>query len=688
MRTPAPNPELVRDEQRLAALRRYDVLQRPSDQAFDDITRLAAHICSAPAAGIALIDDQRQIFLSEIGLGLRDLPLDRSISIFTLGEKDALIVPDLAADATYSSRRDPRFRYYAGVPLRTPDGYAIGALTVMDTVPRLLSRPQLDGLAALARQVISQLELRRTLAEQNRSSAALRASEERFRAAFTHAVIGMVLTDGGGRVVRVNGAFEAIVGRTSEELIGHDSHEYTHPDDRQSNIEWVRSVETGEISHATYEKRYVRKDGEVVWARIHLSPVRDDAGSSGTLVALVEDITEPRRTREELIDTRRRLDSALIAGEVATYEWDMSSDRLWGDANFDRLFGVPRDDDGTAPLERFVAAIHPDDRERVMQRINETVETGRDYEAEYRIVTTPQERYVIARGRISPDPRDGKRRFHGVVLDITARKHLEEELERRTRIYDSILSTTDDFAYLFDRDGRFLFANRRLLAVWGKTLPEIIGKTVYDLGYPEWHAAMHMREIAEVIAEKHAITGEVPYTAPTGIFGVYEYIFSPVFDDAGEVEVIAGTTRDVTARKRAEEAQRELAGRLRMALDAARLGWWQYDGRTGEVVFDERMRAMYAIDGGVQSLDMVRERVHPEDKPLIENAFRTATDPQIAEPYAVEFRLLLPDGSTRWVASKGQATFEGEGDARRVSVFVGAALDITEAKTAGTVEGS
>lgn len=674
--------DLIRDERRLEALRRYDVLGKTADPAFDDIVRLAAHICSAPAAAIALIDADHQFFLSTIGLELRELPLERSISMYALPGSEPLIIPDLSADPQYASRRDPRFRYYAGMPLRTPDGYAIGALTVMDKVPRLLSHQQMDGLAALSRQVISQLELRRALAEQERAATALRESEERFRAAFHHAVIGMVLTDGEGRVLRVNRAFEEIVGRPASELIGRGSHEYTHPEDREMNLQWIRSVDTGEISHATYEKRYIRKDGQVVWARIHLSPVRDESGEATTLVALVEDITEPRRTREELIETRRRLDSALIAGEVATYEWEMSSDRLWGDPNFDRIFGVPRDADGTAPLERFVAAIHPDDREMVVQKINRTIETDCDYEAEYRIVTTPSERWVIARGRITPDPRDGTRRFHGVVLDITTRKRLEEELERRTRIYDSILSTTDDFAYLFDREGRFLFANRRLLAVWGKTLPEIVGKTVYDLGYPEWHADMHMREIREVIEQKHPITGEVPYTAPTGIFGVYEYIFSPVFGDDGEVEVIAGTTRDVTARKRAEEAQRELAQRLRTALDAARLGWWHYDQRTGRLYCDERVRALYGLEGNEHDLDALHARIHPEDTPLVDDALRAATDPRVAQPYALEFRILLPDGSTRWIASKGQATFEGEGEQRRMATLVSATLDITESKNA------
>jgi PAS domain S-box-containing protein len=673
---------LVRDERRLEALRRYDVLDRPADPAFPDITTLATQICSAPAAAIVLVDADRQYLLAEIGIGRRETPIETAISVFALAEGDVLVIPDLAGDPQYAERRDPRFRYYAGVPLQTPDGYRIGVLCVLDTVPRLLSHQQLDGLRVLSRQVMTQLELRRTLAAQEKASAALRQSEERFRAAFNHAVIGMVLTDGAGRVIRANRAFEEIVGRSCEELVGRDSVEYTHPDDRSANSSYVRSVETEEVTHATYEKRYLRPGGEVVWARVHLSPIRDDAGAMTALVALVENVTEQRRTREELLETRRKLDSALIAGEVATYEWDMVSDRLWGDPNFDNIFGVARDPDGTAPLSRFIEAVHPDDRAPVQAKIAATIETRGDYEAEYRIITRPEERWVIARGRITTDERDGTDRFHGMVLDITARKDLEQELERRTRIYDSILSATDDFAYLFDRDGNFLFANRRLLAVWGKTLEEVVGKNVYDLGYPQWHADMHMREIREVIEQKHAITGEVPYMAPTGIFGVYEYIFTPVIGADGEVEVIAGTTRDVTARKQAEDAQRRTAEQLRLALDAASMGWWQYDMKSGQVFWDERVRTLYGVDAASQDYDEVLARMHPDDARRVDAAIAAATNPHDPQPYSVEYRLQLPDGSTRWIASKGQAIFEGEGDERHVSLFVGTALDVTDAKNA------
>ncbi|HEX8617800.1 MAG TPA: PAS domain S-box protein, partial [Thermoanaerobaculia bacterium] len=349
--------DLIRDERRLEALRRYDVLDGPPDSAFPDITTLATQICSAPAAAIVLVDAEKQYLLTDIGIGRREVPLEGSISVFALAEDDVLVIPDLENDPAYAARHDPRLRYYAGVPLQTRDGYRIGVLCVLDTVPRLLSHQQLDGLRILSRQVMTQLELRRTVAAQEKAAAALRQSEERFRAAFHHAVIGMVLTDGEGRVIRANRAFEEIVGRSCEDLVALDSVAYTHPDDRSANTSYIRSVESEEVTHATYEKRYLRPNGEVVWARVHLSPVRDDAGAMTALVALVENITEQRRTREELVETRRKLDSALIAGEVATYEWDMVSDRLWGDSNFDSIFGVARDADGTAPLQRFIEAI-------------------------------------------------------------------------------------------------------------------------------------------------------------------------------------------------------------------------------------------------------------------------------------------------------------------------------------------
>lgn len=127
-----------------------------------------------------------------------------------------------------------------------------------------------------------------------------------------------------------------------------------------------------------------------------------------------------------------------------------------------------------------------------------------------------------------------------------------EESIRRSRLYDAILSTTPDLAYIFDLEHRFIFANEALLAMWGKTWDQAVGRNCLELGYEPWHAEMHNREIDAVVFTKSPIRGEVPFNGTSGR-RIYDYIFAPVFNAAGEVEAVAGTTRDVTERKREEE---------------------------------------------------------------------------------------------------------------------------------------
>ncbi len=155
------------------------------------------------------------------------------------------------------------------------------------------------------------------------------------------------------------------------------------------------------------------------------------------------------------------------------------------------------------------------------------------------------------------------RGFAKIMRDRTEWKRAEEEragrtreAERRQRLYNAVLSNTPDLVYVFGLDHRFTYANEGLLRMWGKTWDEAIGKTCLELGYEPWHAAMHDREIEQVVATKQPVKGEVPFT---GTFGrrIYEYIFVPVLGENGEVEAVAGTTRDVTERKRVEEALRE-----------------------------------------------------------------------------------------------------------------------------------
>ncbi len=159
--------------------------------------------------------------------------------------------------------------------------------------------------------------------------------------------------------------------------------------------------------------------------------------------------------------------------------------------------------------------------------------------------------------------------FSAVVMDVTERKiaaqalaEWSERTARRERILTTTLSNISDFAYTYDRDGRFLFVNRPLLDLWGITLEDAIGKNFFDLGYPHALAEQLQQQIQQVFDTKTGLSGETPYTSPGGLDGYYEYIFSPAFGPDGSVEFVAGSTRDITERKRVE-------GELRAAKDAA-----------------------------------------------------------------------------------------------------------------------
>ncbi|MFD0740495.1 GAF domain-containing sensor histidine kinase [Lysobacter koreensis] len=152
---------------RIAALRAYGILDTPEEGAFDDITRIASLVCHTPIAVVNLIDEHRQWFKSEIGLGVRETPLETSLCAHAILEADFMEVPDTTLDARFQCNPlvtgAPYLRFYAGALLKTSAGHALGTVCVLDTQPRQLSDEQRSVLRALARQAMAQLELRRAL---------------------------------------------------------------------------------------------------------------------------------------------------------------------------------------------------------------------------------------------------------------------------------------------------------------------------------------------------------------------------------------------------------------------------------------------------------------------------------------------------------------------------------------------
>lgn len=158
-----------REEKRLEALREYRILDTPPERAYDDLTALAAFICDVPIALVSLVDSDRQWFKSRVGLEASETARDISFCAHAILGEDVLVIQDTHADSRFAANplvtSAPNIRFYAGVPLRTPDTLPLGTLCVIDHEPRNLSEEQLRALQGLARQVLSLMELRRVSAQ-------------------------------------------------------------------------------------------------------------------------------------------------------------------------------------------------------------------------------------------------------------------------------------------------------------------------------------------------------------------------------------------------------------------------------------------------------------------------------------------------------------------------------------------
>lgn len=274
--------------------------------------------------------------------------------------------------------------------------------------------------------------------------------------------------------------------------------------------------------------------------------------------------------------------------------------------------------------------------------------------------------------------KDSAGRVTGVFVeatDVTDRARVEQALAQQMRLYEAILANTPDLAYVWDLNHRFIYANEGLLRTWGKTATEALGKTCLELGYEPWQAALHDREIDEVIATKKALRGEVPFTGSSGR-RIYDYLFVPVLDGDGNVEAVAGTARDVTDRKLTEDALRQSETRFRQLIEASPAGaaLSEPDGRV-VLANDALLEIMGYTRAELESESVDWQRITPPEY-LHRDLEHMQALRRGESPPAFEKEFIRRDGSRVHVLIVARF-IPGEGE--RMVAF---ALDITERKRA------
>ncbi len=286
MQSPLPGNEAGRSR----VLWNYRILDTPPEERFDDLVRVATYICGTPIGLVGLIDAGREWFKSRVGWDLSEIPREISFGTHTITQPDVLIVSDTLKDERFVRNQlatQAGVRFYAGAPLLTPEGYALGTLSVMDYVPRALTGEQTRILWALGRQVMAHLEDRRDL-----GSNPERDSYERYRRFFESSVVGFYRTTLDGQLLDCNPAFVRIMGYVSrEELLAcHALEFYFSPSERQEFLEQCLTL--GSLTN--FASRLRRKDGSSVWVLENVETVPGRGGTPAMIEGTLVDISQQK----------------------------------------------------------------------------------------------------------------------------------------------------------------------------------------------------------------------------------------------------------------------------------------------------------------------------------------------------------------------------------------------------------
>lgn len=293
---------------RLASLRSYAILDTPPERSFDDIVLLASQICATPIALVSFVDAQRQWFKARIGVKAAQTPRDVSFCTHTIRHVDGVMeVPDAQLDDRFAAvplvADEPHVRFYAGTRLVAPDGQPVGTLCVKDVVPRELEPSQRAALEALGRQVVTLLELRRSVRERH-------LLDERHQLVLESVANAIVMVDEDDRIVLANAQAQSVFGHARAELIGRSIDLLIPPEQRLLRKRQRQALRGGAAPVAPEAETFgLRRDGRIIATELGLTRLASDGR-----VYVIESVLDVshRKHIEARLDEMRTLHKAIV----------------------------------------------------------------------------------------------------------------------------------------------------------------------------------------------------------------------------------------------------------------------------------------------------------------------------------------------------------------------------------------
>jgi PAS domain S-box-containing protein len=400
------------------------------------------------------------------------------------------------------------------------------------------------------------------ITEAKEAELSLREREAQLSAFISQAMAGFSQVDLDGRFTLVNDRFCEIAGWNREDLIGRSMQSITHPDDLVRNLGlFERAVRDG--TAYTHEKRYIRKDGGVVWVNNSVSVIRRSDGRPFGVLAVTLEVTRRREAEERLRKSEESLRLATESAGMATWELDLETmEGAWSPNRFD-LLGMERRPGSRGTFREWVERVHPDDRPAAAAAAQRCFDEGVPYTIEYRICRADNghERWLQSHGsRIDYEDRRSSR-FVGVSFDITDRKRAEKELRESEARYRTIFEQANDFLITTTIDQRIASVNPAVLTALGYEADEVIGRSIADFMDPD-QFEITRESLAQKLREGGATRLTINVRARDGRALTWELNSRLTTDPEGKPSGLHAIGRDMTEAKRAEAHLRLLVDEL------------------------------------------------------------------------------------------------------------------------------
>ncbi len=540
-----------------------------------------------------------------------------------------------------------------------------------------------QSLNRLAQAVESAIKKKATIKAKKMAEAALRDSEQRFRSSFEASTIGMGIINETGYFLSVNKAACEMFEYSKEEFLSLNFADITHPDNKEQNIIEFEQCILEKIAF-TFENSYLTKNGNTKIGITTVSPIFGEKDVFLYSIAHIQDITKRKKAENQLIESERKVKTLLgnLPGMAYSCLYSPNYTMKYASEGCLELTGYEADELVDDKLIAFGELIHPDDRDKVWEVVKKSIEKGKQFELEYRIIAKNEEiKWVWERGVAVHS--GANINLEGFITDITERKNAQRKISESERKYRLLAENAVDVIWQMDLKLSFTYISPSIFPVFGFTTEEWIGSKLskhvtarefFKIARQFLLAIKDYKKFKRMVFEAKMLRKDGS-EIPVEISGRL------LFNKNGMPSGLQGSTRDITERKLAKTEIFSIENKLKLAMSAAKEGLWEWDLKSDWLYQDDVILGVLGytrkeIKGELKKGSWWVEKIHPKDKKIQKEKFQKYINGK-ADNYSVDFRIKTKQGSYVWIKSIARLQ-NTEKNGKKI--LIGVHRDITENK--------